>query len=139
MPKDKLSKNLKNQSGYIALSSVLVISALVLIISVTVSLLSISEGQMAVAEKRREEVVNFVESCVEEALLRSSEDANFCDAGSGASCDFTLPLGTCTITMTKNGSWTMVAQGAVEDYLKKIQVEFTRGSSIEIISWQEIE
>lgn len=121
------------QKGYIALASVLVISAVILTIGVSVSLLSISELQISLAEKKKEETIDFVESCLAEILLKLNED-------NAVSTEISLPEGNCSVTInSQNSSWTFTVSGSVDNYTKNVQVTATRGSTVEIISWQEVE
>lgn len=124
----------ERESGYVALASVLVIAAVVLTIGISVSLLSVSEGQMSLAEKKNEETVDFIEGCVEDALLRLNED-------NAIPTQIPLPEGNCDVTIdSQSGSdWTFTVSGSVDNYTKNIQAQMTRGSTVTITSWQETE
>ena len=81
--------NLKSQisnlgSGYVALSSILIISVVIFTIGISVALLSVSESQLSLAGKKKEETVDFVESCVEDALLELNNSGSI-------SSSFALP------------------------------------------------
>lgn len=119
--------------GYVAFASVLVICAVILVIGISVSLLSISEGQMSLAEKKKEETIDFVEACVEDALLRFNENNTI-------PSQIPLPQGTCDVTIdSQNGTWTFTVSGAFEKYQKKIQVTAERGTTVNVTSWKEVE
>jgi len=125
----------RQADGYVALSSVLVIAAVVLVIGISVSLLSISESQMSLAEKKKEETIDFVESCLEDALLRINEDESY----SGGT--LSLPEGDCTINISQTGNdWTITAEGTLDGFTKTIEVQLERTSpTMALTSWQEIE
>lgn len=122
------------QKGFIALTSVLVISAVVLSIALTVTYLSIGQGQSGLALSKGEEQLNFAEGCMEDALLKIRADASY----SGGS--ITRQEGTCSVTVSKAGSvYTITTTGeAVAGYQRSVQTVATRGSSITISSWKEI-
>lgn len=121
-------------NGYIAITSVLVVSVIIVTIGVSVSLLSISDLQASVADKKREEVINFTEACIEEALLRLNETNDI-------PTSLTLPEGSCVIGPTPlgGGSWNVIVQGSTDTYSKKIEIQATRGSTVDITSWREVE
>lgn len=125
----------RNHHGYVALASVLVIASVILVIGVTIALRSISEAQMAQASKRKEETVDFIEACMEDALLRLNEN-------NAVPVTIVLPQGTCTMTSSSAGStWTITASGTVTtggaSHTKTIQVVANRGSMVTITSWKE--
>ncbi|OGM78902.1 hypothetical protein A2382_03340 [Candidatus Woesebacteria bacterium RIFOXYB1_FULL_38_16] len=123
----------KIQQGYIAIASVLVISAVVLTIGTTVSLLSVNDIQSALAGKKGEESLDWVEGCVEDALIRLNETN---------SIPATLSvLGeTCSVTINSHSghNWTFTVEKEVNGYLKKVQVSAIWGLTVEIVSWNEI-
>lgn len=120
--------------GYIAITTVLLISAITLMIAVTVTLISISEGQSSLASSKGEERLNFVEGCMEDAILKIRNSASY------AGGTTTTPDGNCTILVSKVGSvYTVTASPVDLTYLKKVQAVVTRGAStVTITSWQEI-
>lgn len=121
------------QKGYVALVSVLTISAVVLAMSTTVALLAIGEAQSSFALFKGEDTLTFVEGCMEDALLKSKAISTY----TGGS--ITRPEGTCTITISKAGSvWTITATTTDTKYARAVQAIVTRGSSLVITSWKEI-
>ena len=123
------------KKGYIAFSSLLVISAVVLAITVSVSLLSISESQMGNAVKKGEEALFFIEGCLEEGLLRISKNPSY----NGGLLNF--PEGQCTINIQKDGEdWTVIASGLKDGYARKVEAKIKRiCNQTELVSWLEIE
>lgn len=128
----------KNQQGFIAFTSLLVISAVTLAIAVSISLLGISEANTSLGFKKGQETLKIAESCAEEALLRLRDNASY----SGGSLN--VGNGSCTISISGTGSDRTIDISATltgpPDYVKKIQVTAKRvGNSINIVSWQETE
>ncbi|MBL7159118.1 hypothetical protein ISS85_01460 [Candidatus Microgenomates bacterium] len=123
------------KKGYIAFSSLLVISAVVLAVTISVSILSISESQMGYAVKKGEEALFFVEGCLEEALLRFSSNPLY----NGGLLNF--PEGQCTIVVQENSEdWTVVASGLKDGHARKVEAKIRRVcNQTELISWLEIE
>lgn len=121
-------------TGYVAITSLLIIAAVVLAIATSVALLGIGEGQSALALNKGEDSLQFVEGCTEDALLKSKQNASY------AGGNITRPEGTCSITVSKAGStWTVTASTTATTYKRTIQVIFTRtGSGITLTSWTEI-
>lgn len=123
----------KNPRGYIALVTVLIISAVVLSTATTVSLLAIGEAQSSFALYKGEDNLNLAEGCAEDALLKAWTSSTY-NGGS-----ITRPEGTCIITVAKSGNtWTITATSTATAYNRSAQVIFNRIADIEIISWREI-
>lgn len=120
--------------GYIALSSVLIIAFLVLTIGISVSYLAIGETQVSLGQLRKEEVTDFVESCVEDALLRLNEN-------NAIPTTISLPQGTCIITINSHlgNNWTFTSVGTLQNHKKTILVQATRAVYITVSDWREIE
>jgi hypothetical protein len=124
---------MKKKQGYIALIMVLTISAVALATVTSVLLLSIGEAQSGLALFNGENNLQFVEGCMEDALLKSQASSSY----SGGT--ITRPEGTCMITVSKNVNvWTITATTASTTYKRTIQAVVTRSSDIIITSWQEI-
>jgi len=125
---------MKKDSGFIAITSVLVISAVALAIAVTVSLLAISEGQSSLALFKGEDTVTFVEGCAEDALLKARQNSSY------AGGNITRPEGTCIVTVFKVGNvWTVTSTTNVTTFKRSIQTIFIiNGINIVLTSWKEI-
>lgn len=121
------------QKGYIAFSSVLIISAVIIIIGITLTLTSISEVQKSLSGRRREEVIDRVEACVEDAMYSIN-------TSNSLPSTITLPEGTCSIAVDSNAgfNWTFTVTGTSNGYTKSIQVITTRATTITPVSWKEI-
>lgn len=125
---------MKNDNGFIALSTVLIISAVALSVAISVSLLSLSEAQSSFTLMKGEDALQFVEGCAEDALLKAQADASY-NGGS-----ISRPEGTCTISITKLGNtWTMTATTTNQQYKRTIEAVFQRlPTGITLTSWREI-
>jgi len=123
-----------DQKGYIALITVLIISAVALAIAATVALLGIGAAQSAVAGSKGENALQLAEGCAEDALLKSQQ------SGAYNGGNITRPEGTCVITVNKSGTnWTIIDTSTQIDFNRTVQVSFVRntGSPIDLSSWQE--
>ena len=121
------------QKGYIAFSSVLIISAAILIIGITLTLTSISESQKALSGRRREEAIDRVEACIEDAMYSIN-------INNSLATTITLPEGICTLTIDSHvgNNWTFTVSATTNNYTKSIQVITTRAATITPVSWKEI-
>lgn len=124
----------KYSRGFIAFSTVLVVSAVVLAVALSAAMLSIGHAKSTLSLSKGENMLSFVEGCAEDGLSKSAVDINY-NGG-----DIVHPEGTCQITMSKSGNtWTMTASTADTKYKRTIQVIFSRTTSlISILSWKEI-
>jgi len=120
---------LSRQDGYIALVSVLIVSAVTLAIAISTALSGIEELKMSFRDSHSSEALSFADSCVDESLNRlrlnwgnDSGSINF----NGNTCDF-------TISATSNAYIT--ASSTVDEYTRTIEVE--TDSNLNIVSWRE--
>ncbi len=125
---------IKNESGYIALISVLLISVVVVLIGVTLTLLSISEGQMSLSGQKKEASIDFVESCVEEVLLIINDDISY-NGGS-----VSLPRGNCTtVVINPDPNWTFQVTGTLDGHISMFEIDVDRNPpDMTVQSWKEI-
>ena len=123
------------QKGYVALSMIILLTAVVMGISVTVAYLSIGEAQGGFALSQGESNLSLVEGCVEDLLQKVH------DLGTYSGTSITRPEGTCTLTYTTAGpvNWdvTVTAAGPT-GFSRKVEVIFTRGATIVMTQWKEI-
>ena len=124
---------MKNQTGYIAITSVLVIAAIVLIIGTSASLLAVNDIQSALSNKKSDESLDLVESCVEDALLRLNEDNSI-------PATITLPDGSCSVTINSQVGtlWTFTVSGTFISHAKSIQVVADRTNTVTVNSWTQL-
>ncbi len=122
-----------NQQGFIALSMILIITAVVMSIATTVTFLAIGEAQSALTQQKGEDAWTFVEGCAEDALLKIHANSTY------AGGTITRPEGTCSVTVTTgNPNWNITVTTTATNYKRSVQIQATRGSTITITSWEEI-
>lgn len=123
------------KNGFIAISTILIISAVVLGIAVTVALSSIGEGQASLALTKGEQTLHFVEGCAEDALLKIRSNASYANPGP---VTITRPEGTCSVSVSPGSPNILTVTTEDTKYKRTIQIQYTRSSSgITMTSWKE--
>jgi hypothetical protein len=124
---------MKTNHGYIALSSLLVVLFLVVLVGISTTLLSINDLQSSVSGSKSEEVIAISESCAEDILIRFNGNQNIPST-------ITLPEGACSVTINSQdgGNIDFTVSSTMDGYSKKVRIQAERGSTVSIISWQEI-
>lgn len=122
-------------NGFVAVSVVLILIVVIVSISSTVTLLSIGEAQSGLRLYQGEDNLQFVEGCVEDAILKVRANSSYLGG------TITRPEGSCTVTINSpNPNWDITVSSSAIDFQRKIQVTFTRGTkNITLTSWKEIE
>ncbi|MDA1334729.1 MAG: hypothetical protein O2794_01775 [bacterium] len=126
-----------NQSGIIAIVTVLIISAAALVIAFSISLLSIGELQLGFASQQGGEAHSVADGCMEEAMRRLRLDTGY------ASTHLTTARGSCIITIVPSGSnrTLTVTASTSNNFNKKIEMSVTLSSdtrsTITVNSWTE--
>ncbi|MCI0564169.1 MAG: hypothetical protein MN733_37315 [Nitrososphaera sp.] len=119
--------------GFVAITTVLVISAVAVATVSTAMLLGVGEMLASFAGMEGQESLQLVEGCVEDALIKIH--ANSAWAGG----TLNRPEGSCTVTINSpNPNWNITVTTTSGDFQRKVQVVFTRGTSLVITSWEEI-
>lgn len=133
-PFSTFNSKLSTPRGFMAVTTVLLISSVVLTIATTVSLVGIGEGQSSLAVYRGEGNLGLVEGCVEDYLLKIRSDQGYTGG------NITRPEGTCTITINSGDpNWNITVSSTSTAYQRKVQVIFTRSiNQITVTSWKEI-
>ena len=130
-----MKKNIHNRSedGYVAISIMLILSAVILGIIVTVAQLGIGEGQASLALSKGEDTLNFVEGCTEDALLKIRSNASY------AGGTISRPEGTCSVGVVKaESTYTVTVTTTAAQYKRTIQAIVNRSSSgVTLTSWRE--
>lgn len=131
-----LDHSRKAEQGLVAITSLLIISAVVLSVAISVSLLGVGGAQNSLTYKKGVETLKIAESCVEEGLLRLRDDVNY----SGGTLQ--VGGGSCTIMVSGTGSnRTLNVTGRLPgppSYERSIEVTVRRaGKSINLVTWQE--
>ncbi|MDD5083955.1 MAG: hypothetical protein PHT88_03420 [Candidatus Moranbacteria bacterium] len=120
--------------GFIAMTTVLILSVAMVAIMTTVSLLSIGESQSGFALMKGEGALQFSEGCAEDALLRIRADEAYIGG------TFSHPEGECTADIASDGSIkTITVRSNAVDYSRSISIMLERTvTGITLISWHEI-
>lgn len=134
--RDPASTHLRG--GFIAFTSLLIISAVALSIAASISLLGVDEAKSSLSFKKGQEAVKLAEGCLEESLLRLRDNATY----SGGSLN--LGDGSCTISISGTGAnKTITIEATITEpsnYIKNLSATVKRiGNSINLLTWQEIE
>ena len=124
-----------SESGYIAISIMLILTAVVLGVIVTVAQLGIGEGQVSLALSRGEDTLHFVEGCTEDALLKIRSNPSY------APGTINRPEGTCAIDFLHtpgDPNWNIEVSTLETTYERKMRVIFVRNATgITLTSWKE--
>ena len=122
--------NFKNQKGYIALISLLIIVATALTIGLAISLRGVEEIQISFGKSQAVKAENLANACIEEGLERLRNNwSNYSDS---------LAIGdnSCIINAEVSGSIaTLYATGTADIYTQKIEVQVD--DSLNVIYWEE--
>lgn len=126
-----------NESGYVALMSVLVVGAAATAIALTL-LTSGSEAQRAMlVEQQSKQARSLAVACAQEALQQIHDNSGF----TSTNTILTLGQGRCTYTVAVTAPTTrsILTKATVGNVVKNIQVYVTLNTSnISITSWQEV-
>lgn len=125
------------RGGYIALVSILIISAVLTLITLAASQLGIGQLKIAVGQSQASASLYLAQACAEAALRRLKEDVNYQGDESidinGQTCQVL------TIEGGGNQNRLVKTQSSLYGYAKKIKIEISRvNPAIEIKSWQEV-
>jgi len=130
------SPRLKTNQGYIALISVLIISALVLLIASSASLSSLSESDMGLGENQSWEAYYLANLCAEEALQQIRDSLPY-----EGSENISLNSGNCSYTVIREPGQnrTINATGTIGVIARKLRIKVDQiNPQINVASWQEI-
>jgi len=134
--KRRVRCSIKESGGYIALISVLIISAIIVLIATSASLVSIGESDMGFEENQAWETSFLAAACAEEALQQIKDSLPF--SGSG---NLSLGQGSCGYTVTRLIGQNRIinASGTVDSIVRKLKITIDKiKPSINITSWQEV-
>ena len=124
----------KNQSGYIALIAVLIISAAALAISLSLNTLSIGETESGLLKQQSTQSFALAEACMQEAYLRLGRNGDY----SGGQLN--TELGSCTITVASDNSDRIITVNSeVNSQMRRLESRVTiGGGSIIVGYWKEL-
>ncbi len=126
-----------NNSGYIALMSVVIIGAAGAAIAVSVILLGLASSRSSLASTQSSQAKASAEACAEQALQNIRNSSVF--SGSG---QLVLDSGTCSYEVIDRGgeSRSIFASGTVETVVRKLRIDISAiNPMIACDSWQEVE
>ncbi len=128
--------NGQSQDGYIALTSVLVISAIVLVLVVGAFNLSLVEMEKGSVRYNAEKAISWANLCAEEALQEIREDSdyttegkNYGDVPNNDGCSFTV-----------SGDWpkTIQSTGFFQEHTRRLEITVSDDDPLLVIeSWEE--
>ncbi|MDH5533904.1 MAG: hypothetical protein OEX81_05785 [Candidatus Pacebacteria bacterium] len=135
--KNKLLAKRKSQQGFVAFTSLIVISAVTLAIATSVALMGIDHAQGSLSISKNQETLAMTKSCAEEALIRLRNVASY----SGGTLNMTA--GSCIISISgTGGNKTIDITSNISGpptYTKSVRLTVKRiDGSINIVSWQEL-
>lgn len=116
-----------------ALITLLIFMVVALTVSTTATLLLVSSSRSATKLEMGLNALHIAESGAENAVLRLLRDSSY--TGEPA---FALNGGTVTVSVTGNNPKTIISEGRVGDFVRKVQVVVTYTSILTITSWKEI-
>jgi hypothetical protein len=126
-----------NQKGYIALISVIIISALVILIASSANLLSISESDMGLQENQAWEAFYLATACAEDSLMKLKDDLNY-----EGNETLTFDNGSCTVEPLKGAgkkNRIIRVSGTAFNQTRKIEIEISSiKPDMEIKYWQQV-
>jgi hypothetical protein len=124
-----------DQRGAAALVVMIVILAMALLVVTSTAFIGVDDLDIGYASELSGDVLLSAESCAEEALIRLSRNSSY------AGGSLTVGEAACTITVsgTPCGSCTIDVAAVGESYTRNVQVGVNvSGSTVDIISWQEV-
>ncbi len=125
------------RNGYIALISVLIISAIVVLIATSASLISIGESDMALQENQARESFYLADFCAEYALMKLESVLNY-----SGNKTVTLGQNSCNIlSIEGSGNYNRVVkvQSTFSGQTRKVKVQISQISpTMQITSWQGV-
>lgn len=131
--KSALTKSPKAKAnGYIAITSMLVVTAVVISVGVLATFSSIGNAQMALGGAQANGARSLAESCMEDVLLKINKTSTVPSSVS-------TPQGICTVTTdAQAGSNYTVSVTATKDgRTKKITTSVSRITNVSVTSWLE--
>lgn len=124
------------KNGYIAFTSILIISVVALSVAMSITILGINEAKSSLTYKKGQETLKIAESCLEEALIKIRNNQEY----SGETLN--ILNGSCTINIETISDTKTLSIGATlsgnPDYRRNITVEVIRvANDVIVTGWQE--
>ncbi|MEI7451933.1 MAG: hypothetical protein WCK37_01870 [Candidatus Falkowbacteria bacterium] len=133
---DKTKKCYNELNAYVALLSVLVVSAIGVAITASLLLLGLASSRTSFTVGQADQSKGLTNACTEEALEKIRESSSFT-----GSATITLGQGTCGYTVTNTGGTnrTIVASSTVGILVRKTTILINQiDPTINIVSWLEV-
>ena len=131
------SKSKTQKRGYIALVTVIIITAVTLMIALSVNLESMGEIKISLAKNQSSKAFYLSTACAENALMKLKDNLNY-----GGDETLIFNNGTCSILPVEGGGnedRLIKVIGDVGDYTRRIKIEILRvNPTMEIAFWQEV-
>lgn len=127
------SKALINNSGYVALLTVIIMGAVVTVIATSLVLLGLGHSRSSLSESQAASAKSAADACTESALVQIRLSSSF--TGSG---NLTLSGSTCTYTVANTVTSSIVAVGVSGNSTRRVTVDLSsRTPTIIFTKWQE--
>jgi len=130
--------NIKNNKGFVAIVTLVLMTALVTILAYSAGNLGLGELQMSYTAQKGLEALSVADGCVDEVLRRFRLNANY--GISAGTLVYTLNYGTCSVDVVDlgGGQRRATVTGTTAQYNKKIEVVVqTSATDVTIVSWTE--
>jgi hypothetical protein len=128
-----MRNNFKSEKGIIALLTIIIIGFTTLTMALSSSFIGLGELNSGFTNVKGNKAMVLTEGCLEEALNKLRLNSGY----SGESLVF--KKGSCIISVSSNlNDRTILVEGQLENYHKKIEVDLTlNNNQININSWEE--
>jgi hypothetical protein len=128
-----MRNNFKSEKGIIALLTIIIIGFTTLTMALSSSFIGLGELNSGFTNIKGNKAMVLTEGCLEEALNKLRLNSGY----SGESLVF--KKGSCIISVSSNlNDRTILVEGQLENYYKKIEVDLTlNNNQININSWEE--
>jgi len=123
---------MKTRKGFLAMSTVLIVSAVVMAIAVSTMLIGIGDGKTGLLHWNGTNALYLSEGCMEDALLKLRANAGYTGG------TITRPEGSCTVSVTGSGTYTITVTSTNGTATRQIQAVATRSGKVSISSWKEL-
>jgi len=124
------------KKGYIALISILIITAVTSLVAISAILMSINESNMGLTKNLSAEAYYLAEACAQEGLQQIADSIPF--TGSGG---LSLGNGTCSYVVASQGGQdrTVEASGTVNNIIRKTKITVDAITpNVNVTLWDEV-
>ena len=120
------------QRGYIAITSMIVVTAVVVSVGLLATFSAIGNAQMALGGTQADGAKSLAQACMEDVLLKINKTSTVPSSVS-------TPQGTCTITTDAQAgsNYTVSVTATKDNRTKKITTSVSRITNVAVTSWLE--